>query len=287
MEGDEVQRQLVVGVEVDAADGRPEIPRAARVGAGEEPLAVVVVGEEIVPDDGLAPQERGHAEQRLGGDLGGDDLGPGPENVDRRRELRPEGVEVARATEAGFGHPIAVGGGAEEECALRHVRGDPFPGLVRDVGLGGGKRAEAVGVGRVEGIGDVVEEEGEAAAAEPEELGEAREERRDVGLFGMPEIEAGADPPDEVDAACSTVGDQAGDPLCLAAGIRLAPGSAVVGVVLGAIKIDGEAEARHPLEERAPLGVRPGWSIKPLDDAAGAMWLDGVRGGRDHDAGAA
>ena len=287
MEGDEVQRQFVVGIEVDAADGRLEIPWPARVGAGEEPIAVVVVGKKIVPEDGLATEERRHGAQRLLSDLGGDDLGAGPEDVDRRRELRPEGVEVARATEAGGGHPIAVGGGAEEERAPGYVRREPFPSLVRDVGLRRGKRAEASGVGRVEGIRDVVEEEGEAAAAEPEELGEARQKRRDVGLFGMPEIEARAHPPDEVDAPLSTVGDQAGDPLCLAGGIGLAPGSAVVGIILGAEEIGGEAEAGHPVEERAPLGVRPGRAIKPLDDAAGAVWLDGGRGGMDHDAGAA
>ena len=287
MEGDEVQWQFVVGIEEDAADSLLEISRTAGVGAGEKPLAVVVVGKEIIPEDGLAPQERRHSAQRLLSDLGGNDLGAGPEDVDRRRELTPEGVEVARATEAGGGHPIAVGGGAEEERPPRHIRGDPPLGPVGDVGLGGGKRSEAGGVGRVEGVGDVVEEEGEAPAAEPEELGEARQQRRDVGLIGMPEVEAGAHPPDDVDAAPATVGDQAGDPLCLAIRIRLAPGSAVVGIILGAREIDGEAEAGHPVEERAPLGVRPGRAIKPLDDAAGAVWLDGGRGGRDHDAGAA
>ena len=63
MEGDEVQRQFVVGIEEDAADGRAEIPWPARVGAGEEPIAVVVVGEKIIPDDGLATEQRGHRAQ--------------------------------------------------------------------------------------------------------------------------------------------------------------------------------------------------------------------------------
>ena len=103
----------------------------------------------------------------------------------------------------------------------------------------------------------------------------------------MAEVEAGAHPPDKVDAAPATIGDQAGDPLRLAAGIRLAPGGAVVGIIRGAEELDGEAETGHPFEERLPLGVRPGRAIKPLDDAAGAVWLDGGRGGMDHDAGAA
>lgn len=263
MEGDKVQRQFVVGIEEDAADGRPEIPRAAGVGAGEEPLAVVVIGEKIIPDDGLVPQKRRHTAQRIWGDLGGNDLGAGPEDVDRRREQRPESVEIPRAAEAGGGHPIAVGGGTEEERAAGNIRGDPRLGPVGDVSLGRGKRAEAGGVGRVEGGGDVVEEEGEAAAAEPEELGEARQQRRDIGLIGMPQIEAGAYPPDEVDATLSTVGDEARDPLRLAARIGLAPGGAVVGIVLGAREIDGEAEAGHPVEERVALGVRPRRAINP------------------------
>jgi hypothetical protein len=143
---------------------------------------------------------------------------------------------------------VATGLVSYQDAASHGFRG----GVVRTAR---NETVAADGVGRVEGVGDVVEEEGEAAAAEPEELGEASQQRRDVGLIGMPQIEAGAHPPDEVDAAPATIGDQAGDPLRLAARIRLAPGGAVVGIVLGAEEIDGEAEAGHPVEERVALGV--------------------------------
>lgn len=64
--GDEVGLELAVGVEEQSTEPGHEARGTSRVGAQEDTSAVIVVGVEVVPDDGAAPQDTLHLLQQRG-----------------------------------------------------------------------------------------------------------------------------------------------------------------------------------------------------------------------------
>ena len=95
-QGGDVEAVLAVGV----GHGPGEIARgrdasvAAKVWPEEESLVVVVIGVDVVPDDGLPLDHLGQGPALLGGDHLRHHHGPCPEHVDAPVQLLPDGLQI-------------------------------------------------------------------------------------------------------------------------------------------------------------------------------------------------
>lgn len=66
VDGDEIGLELTVRVKEQSTEPRHEARGTSRVGAQEDTSAVVVIGKQIVPDHGTAPQDALHLLQQHG-----------------------------------------------------------------------------------------------------------------------------------------------------------------------------------------------------------------------------
>lgn len=120
--GDEVRLELAVGVEEQSAEPGHEAGGTSRVGAQEDTSAVVVIGVQVVPDDGTTTQDTLHLLQQRGRELLRHHLGAWSTRARARVELA--GSTVRRAhSHRGHAHTWAP----SMETRSSHPAHPPWP----------------------------------------------------------------------------------------------------------------------------------------------------------------
>ena len=129
------------------------------------------------------------------------------------------------------------------------------------------RRIPSRAIGAVERAGEVIEEQREPAASEPEQLFEPRAYLNEVGLVGVPNVQSRAEPIDEVEAEPVARLDQLLELSGFRPGVKLAPERALLQVILGCVEVRVQPPGGHPVEERGALDVGPRLSVEPFNHA--------------------
>ena len=194
MQCDVVRLKLAVRVCQNAADVRYQLGGATIVRSEEEPLLVVIVRMDVVPDERRTPENTRHLLDRPDADPLRDDLRPRPHDVDAVQELGADGRQVLGLRDGRHGARRTVLRRTEEELRwLMEVLVD----LIGNGDLRRSKRLVEALVGLTHVRLDVVEEQRKRPAAEAGDLLELALEAGDLLGVRVGHVQAGRECIDE------------------------------------------------------------------------------------------
>ncbi|MBM3775240.1 MAG: helix-turn-helix transcriptional regulator, partial [Acidobacteria bacterium] len=130
-----IQRQLVVRVRQQAPHLAAQSRLTARLRSAVKTTAVIIIGVEIIPDDRLPAHHGLQLAHVRHGNLGRNDFGTRPRNLDVQVQLASERGQVILAAQFLSGHSTAIGGWAKEKRRARTAAGLTYRALAARCGL--------------------------------------------------------------------------------------------------------------------------------------------------------
>ena len=266
MDRHEVQRKLRIGIEQDSPHRLLQLQGSSGVRTTEKPATIIIVGEEIVPDERRTPQDlsqpsdRGHI-QRLG-----DDLRPRPKDVDVGMKPLAEYSQIPHPPVTGCDHPRAVGRWTHQKATLR-AGASPSVHIIDPGGLSGGQRAPTSQIFRAHRVWDVIEQDAKIAHAVVQQLGQTTLDGSHIGGIRIRHIQSRATGIDETQTTMPACGHRLPDLHQPGFIIRLPPDGSLVQIVLGTIKVSVQPAASHPVPKLVSLGWGPWRAIESFDHA--------------------
>ena len=221
----------------------------------------------IVPDDRLAPQALSQFADGFGRDGFGHNFRPGPEDLDRRIEQFAKLLEII-GTSRRSGHSLAIGRRTKKQTGGRGLPAQEIEEVIGDPGLRGGGGVERPGVAVRKDRLNVIEQEGELAATEGQQLGGFPSQRRGLFFARISDIESGRDGINKTKALVAAFAHQVPQFARFSFGVARPPKRPVFEVVLRSVEVGVHPPGPHPGKELSPLPRRPGSSVEAFCHAA-------------------
>ena len=205
MDRHEVQRKLRIGIEQNSPHRLFQLQGSSGIRTAEKAATIVIIGEEIVPDEWRTAQDLGQPSERVQIQRLGNDLRTRPKNVDVRMKTQTECFQIPLTSVTCSNHPCAIGRWAHQKATLRACA-SPGVHLIDPGSLSGRQRAPASQIFGAHRVWDVIEQDANVAHAGVQQLGQAALDRSHVGGIRISDIQSRTAGIDETQTALPACG---------------------------------------------------------------------------------
>ena len=266
IEGQEVGLVLAVRVDQNPAQLVAQLGRPTGVRPEKNPGHVVVVRMQIVPENRLTLQRFLQLHDAFNRDFPGDDLRPGPENVDTVGKRLADLLQVTLPAKPFIDHPLAVRRRAENQPPV--LLGQVLAvKAVRRLALCLGQAAERSPVGLSHLIRNIVKQDRKGTATGFDQLPKPLIQLPHFIRVGIANRQAGGDPVKKINSPIPARIDQFAKPQQFVSGVRLPPQRTVLEIILRAVQVGVQTKLLHPLQQLQSLRLTPRPPVKPLNNA--------------------
>ena len=266
MDRHEVQRKLRIGIEQNSPHRLFQLQRSSGIRTAEKAATIVIIGEEIIPDEWRTAQDLGQPSERVQIQRLGNDLRTRPKDVDVRMKTQTECFQIPLTSVTCSNHPCAIGRWAHQKATQRACA-SPGVHLIDPGSLSGRQRAPASQIFGAHRVWDVIEQDAKVVDAIVQQLRQATLNGSHVGGIRIRDIQSRTAGIDKTQTALPASGHCLPDLHKPKIIVRLPPDGSLMQIILGTIKVGIKAAANHPIPKLGSLGRGPRRAIETLDHA--------------------
>ena len=266
MDRHEVQRKFRIGIEQDSPHRLLQLQGSSGVRTTEKAATIVIVGEEIVPNQRRTTQNLSQPSDRFHIQRLGDDLRTRPKDVDVGVKTQSKDFQIPLASMTCCNHPCAVGRWAHQKTPLSS-RSTPCINLINPGSLSRRQRSPASQIFRAHRVWDVIEQDAKVVDAVVQQLSQATLNGCHVGGIRIRHIQSRTAGVNKTQTALPASGHRLPNLHQTGFIVRLPPDGSLMQIILGTIEIGVQAAANHPIPKLVSLGRGPRRAVETLDHA--------------------